>query len=272
MSGRSLTIAITLWRRHRATNRRARDSSSPPSSDFSRSWSASAPPAMACSAVRSQGCRQADSVIRTYRRTDANRSTGRRGAGQSLLDSVEAVADGLQLPGGGGGEDLGVLLQRPHSLAQPFAGGRHHVGQVGPVLLGGGGDGRADVAGGVTVQDGGGQERAGGGGQIVPERLQVTAEAVVVEDEPGVVLEYPQGLTGAVGVGVEEPLDRPRGAAIHVSHHGRPIIGPAVDAARQSRAVSAWAAKCELRSPVPTRSGLSERRRGDPPHEAHPIP
>src|SRR5512145_1484954 len=56
----------------------------------------------------------------------------------------------------------------------------------------------------------------------MPKLLQRAAQLVIVQRKTCVVLNHPQRLAGAVGVGVENAKDR----SIHVESRGGTIIGP----------------------------------------------
>lgn len=90
-------------------------------------------------------------------------------------------------------------------LTGTLAGGGHNRGDIIARLFGGGGDGCADIAGGIAVEDGGGQYGVQSLGQIVAEIFDLAADLVVVENESGVVLENPQGFAGTIRVGVDYP-------------------------------------------------------------------
>src|SRR5690606_30442351 len=56
--------------------------------------------------------------------------------------------------------------------------------------------------------------------QVLPERFDLPAQALVVQGEPGGVLHHPQRLAGAVGVGVDDPFECSHGRNPPISGGG----------------------------------------------------
>jgi hypothetical protein len=129
---------------------------------------------------------------------------GVKGAGELLFEGVEAVAEGFDGSGGGGGFGLEAFLNDAEGFAEAFAGGGDEGGEVFAAEFVGGFVVGANVAGGVAMEDGSGEEGADGGGEVVAEVFQGGRELVVVEDEAGVVFQHAQGFSGAIGVDVED--------------------------------------------------------------------
>ena len=172
----------------------------------------------------------------------AQRPAGGQGGQGQLLQGVDVVAEDLEPAGEPDVDELGVLFQRAEGLGGPLeVGGRTARGFS-----------RACSAAVMMWVPTSprvsrepirrlGVEPAEGLGQAVADLLEPAGQAGVVEGEPGVVLDDPEPLAGAVGRGVEDPaeVDRPAPA--------RP--GPAGRCRRP-----AGSARSRRRRPRPSRS------------------
>ncbi len=135
-------------------------------------------------------------------------AAGSRGVDRSV-QRVTLVADVPDLRGHLGVDYFPQFFQAPQRFFQPQKIGGQDTCQIGPLPLGGGGQGGSHVglgfAGRQALVEGDGGHR---GGQIVPQPLAQLAQVAVVQHEPDAVFHHPQPFPGAVGRGVDEANHR----------------------------------------------------------------
>ncbi len=136
-----------------------------------------------------------------------------QGGVEILFEFVGAVAELLDRGGIDAGDGLAEFFEAAQGFAESFARGNGDVGHAAALGFGRCGDGRADIAG--CIADGGeGGLIADGGAQFVAKMFGAFGEVGAIQNEAGGIFKRPQCFAGAVGIGVDEAMDRRHGATI----------------------------------------------------------